>query len=630
MNKIVFGIGLGLLFISFNTFSQHYKDWTGFEFVERRHGILGNFDFNELMNDYTINLSEYFLDSQKLQVDSTEEAVFYYNWARNLPTCRWDFILLEQGGILTIKKGYRWDGATNGAPDKDYHHRSSLIHDAIYDLMRMNYLTPDYFELGDPSETDNDGDYNRKMTDMLYFMIAVEDGEETDKALSDYNWIRKGGWIGTESDSRLKGWKFHVSELKAYTYDRKINLSWRKNDLFSLNPEPLEITGYNLIRNGLIYDFVDATTTAYIDENVENGVLYSYQLMPADSKTNEYDWSNEEYAIPNSEAGRSFSLDGNDDYFHANNVCNDLCYKYDDTTEQYQFNYTLEAWVFPDEKPGKNTILAFNSISGGECNSIFYDSDIQKFCYYDDSCGYIESNDIFPSKKWYRIALSQDSLKNAVMYVDGIEEASFKTPVRPSHGGRFSIGQKWENDTISNLFKGNIDEVRIWKKSKSQEEILHDLYTPLSGEEPYLAGLWHFDEPQNNYSVSYWGDIADEKTVIAYDASAFGNDGIIEGQEYYFIPGLELNPNNLVVQFHNYPNPFSKQTTIKFNMSKPDKIYLAIYNLDGQEVEVLKNDVISEGEHKIQWNTDNLPEGIYYCRLQTSEFSSVVKMMLDK
>jgi hypothetical protein len=162
------------------------------------------------------------------------------------------FYIAEPGGILTIRRGYRWDGATNGGEDEIYNHRSSLLHDALYDLMRMGYLEPDLFDIGDPSECDNAGDFNRKMADMVYYMIAVEDGESVEKAESDFVWIRTGGWIGTSTDFQLKDWKFHISDLTAYTSKSGVMLEWRKSNVFQQNSGLAIDKSYVLMRNGEI------------------------------------------------------------------------------------------------------------------------------------------------------------------------------------------------------------------------------------------------------------------------------------------------------------------------------------------------------------------------------------------
>lgn len=49
------------------------------------------------------------------------------------------FICLSERGNLYINGGYAWDGAT-GFPDIPSIMRASLVHDALYQLMRLGYL----------------------------------------------------------------------------------------------------------------------------------------------------------------------------------------------------------------------------------------------------------------------------------------------------------------------------------------------------------------------------------------------------------------------------------------------------------------------------------------------------------
>jgi hypothetical protein len=51
------------------------------------------------------------------------------------------FIHLRDG-TLTIDEGYTWDGPT-GSPDLDKEMRASLVHDALYELVRNGHLSKD-------------------------------------------------------------------------------------------------------------------------------------------------------------------------------------------------------------------------------------------------------------------------------------------------------------------------------------------------------------------------------------------------------------------------------------------------------------------------------------------------------
>lgn len=52
-----------------------------------------------------------------------------------------DYIDLQPNGVLTIRKGYAWDGASGPTIDTPSTYRGSLVHDALYQLMRMELLS---------------------------------------------------------------------------------------------------------------------------------------------------------------------------------------------------------------------------------------------------------------------------------------------------------------------------------------------------------------------------------------------------------------------------------------------------------------------------------------------------------
>ena len=82
--------------------------------------------------------------------------------------------------------------------------------------------------------------------------------------------------------------------------------------------------------------------------------------------------------------------------------------------------------------------------------------------------------------------------------------------------------------------------------------------------------------------------------------------------------------------FQNYPNPFNPNTTIKFVLTKSTAVQLKVYNIYGQEIETLINGFQEAGEHKISWQPKELSTGIYFYRLQTSDFSKTKKLIFRK
>jgi hypothetical protein len=80
----------------------------------------------------------------------------------------------------------------------------------------------------------------------------------------------------------------------------------------------------------------------------------------------------------------------------------------------------------------------------------------------------------------------------------------------------------------------------------------------------------------------------------------------------------------------NYPNPFSESTNISFNLAKGCKVRIDIYNIQGQNICTLLDDVMDAGEYEITFNAGNLPGGLYFYKVNAGDFHAVKKMMLLK
>ena len=82
--------------------------------------------------------------------------------------------------------------------------------------------------------------------------------------------------------------------------------------------------------------------------------------------------------------------------------------------------------------------------------------------------------------------------------------------------------------------------------------------------------------------------------------------------------------------YENYPNPFNPSTTIRYDLPGRGNIKLSIYNLMGEIVAILIDDMQAEGSHKVEWNAVNYSSGIYFYRLQSGDFVLTRKMVLLK
>ena len=77
-----------------------------------------------------------------------------------------------------------------------------------------------------------------------------------------------------------------------------------------------------------------------------------------------------------------------------------------------------------------------------------------------------------------------------------------------------------------------------------------------------------------------------------------------------------------------YPNPFNPTTTIEYSLPQDGHLILSIFNVSGQLVHVLKNELQQAGNYSITWNASEMPSGLYFCTLKSNGFTETRKMVL--
>ncbi len=95
------------------------------------------------------------------------------------------------------------------------------------------------------------------------------------------------------------------------------------------------------------------------------------------------------------------------------------------------------------------------------------------------------------------------------------------------------------------------------------------------------------------------------------------------------LPDLALIPRQHEL-YQNYPNPFNPLTRIRFGLPYAGRVKIEIYNILGQRVGVLLDEVKQPGYHIVEFNAANLGSGLYFYRLQTDTYNKVMKMVLLK
>ena len=149
-----------------------------------------------------------------------------------------------------------------------------------------------------------------------------------------------------------------------------------------------------------------------------------------------------------------------------------------------------------------------------------------------------------------------------------------------------------------------------------------------------------------------WMDQTPPNEQIGFTSIAMINKkvGYLIGEEGRFyktdnggITGVTKNNHNIFTQFslsQNYPNPFhpnggNPTTNINYSIPAVGKahelsVHLSVYDVLGRKVTDLVNKAQSPGNYSVKFNAENLPNGIYFYRLQSGNFTETRKMILLK
>jgi len=127
----------------------------------------------------------------------------------------------------------------------------------------------------------------------------------------------------------------------------------------------------------------------------------------------------------------------------------------------------------------------------------------------------------------------------------------------------------------------------------------------------------------------------DEKT---YELNAVNgqevihNPGQIERWDFNIgtVVGVEEDiPRQFALQ-QNFPNPFNPSTTIRYDVGEKSNVLLNVYNISGQKVRTLVDEVKDAGSYQVNFDGSNLSAGVYFFRMESGNYTSIEKGMLIK
>jgi hypothetical protein len=142
---------------------------------------------------------------------------------------------------------------------------------------------------------------------------------------------------------------------------------------------------------------------------------------------------------------------------------------------------------------------------------------------------------------------------------------------------------------------------------------------------PVLTGPTYatdFPTTPGAYDSTFNGGISD---VFVANLDITGTSGVIPG-----------NPDLMAAELYdNTPNPFSVSTVLRFYLPGEQHVSIKLYDVRGTLVRTLADGVVGFGSHRIAWDSRTdcgtpAAPGVYFCRMQVEEGTSVKKIMFLK
>ena len=175
----------------------------------------------------------------------------------------------------------------------------------------------------------------------------------------------------------------------------------------------------------------------------------------------------------------------------------------------------------------------------------------------------------------------------------------------------------------------NLDHYEVWKKkdgSWSLKSTTTNTYYVDGSESKYTGG-------GNKKYVDYKVRAVDE-----YDLKSTYTNSVhilvsgYDTQEKIIAQGDLDDPDQIheYLLYDNYPNPFNPSTTIIFDLPEENYVEIKVYNIQGQIVANLVDNVFEAGRHTIQFDGDNLTSGVYFYKLTAGYFQDIKRMLLIK
>jgi hypothetical protein len=137
-----------------------------------------------------------------------------------------------------------------------------------------------------------------------------------------------------------------------------------------------------------------------------------------------------------------------------------------------------------------------------------------------------------------------------------------------------------------------------------------------------------FDVGEHTVELTIPAGCVDPAIVRCRQGNALSDAELWDDESGWEVPGP-------TAMYGNYPNPFNPSTTFRYSLSEQGEVSIRIYNMLGQVVKTVVNQVQTAGYHEVKWDGTNetgskVSSGIYVYRMEAGRFVETNKLLLLK
>ncbi|UCF42457.1 MAG: hypothetical protein JSV99_07585 [Planctomycetota bacterium] len=205
-------------------------------------------------------------------------------------------------------------------------------------------------------------------------------------------------------------------------------------------------------------------------------------------------------------SGSALQFDGINDYVEVNNP--------DNLNFGGTIDFTFAAWIRAETAQRKHpAIIGRRNVSNAHGYIFFLHSYEKLAVQLNDGIhsNYVSTGPDLRDDTWHHVAATGDRDGYLIFYIDGVQAGQSNISGKGNIDSTANLYIGWEerHSTVT-YFNGIIDEVAIYNRALSAEEIQENVHNTLTGAEPNLIAYWPFDEGEGQ---------------VAYDLSSNANHG---------------------------------------------------------------------------------------------------------